>query len=39
VVTHVDVLPQRTEEAEVLLKDLAEESRKDESNVRYDVFQ
>ena len=39
VLTHVDVPPQRKDEAEVLLKRLAEESRKDEGNVRYDVFQ
>lgn len=39
VVTHIDVPPPRREEAEVLLKALAEESRRDEGNVRYDVFQ
>jgi len=39
VLTHVDVPPQRKDETEVLLKRLAEESRKDEGNVRYDVFQ
>jgi quinol monooxygenase YgiN len=39
VVTHVDVPPPRREEAEALLKTVAEESRKDEGNVRYDVFQ
>ena len=39
VLTHVDVPPQAKDEAEVLLKRLAEESRKDEGNVRYDVFQ
>src|SRR6266850_2060672 len=39
VVTHVDVPPQGREETEVLLKRLAEESRKDDGNVRYDVFQ
>jgi quinol monooxygenase YgiN len=38
-VTHVDVPPQRTNETELLLKSLAEESRKDEGNVRYEVFQ
>ncbi len=38
-VTHVDVPPQGREETEVLLKRLAEESRKDDGNVRYDVFQ
>jgi quinol monooxygenase YgiN len=39
VVTHVDVPPQRKDETEVLLKSLAEESRKDEGNVRYEVVQ
>ena len=39
VVTHVDVPPPRREEAEALLKTVAEESRKDEGSVRYDVFQ
>jgi quinol monooxygenase YgiN len=39
VVTHVDVPPPRREEAEALLKTVAEESRKDEGNIRYDVFQ
>lgn len=39
VVTHVDVPPPRKDEAENLLKSLAEESRKDEGNLRYDVFQ
>src|SRR5262249_34502187 len=39
VVTHVDVPPPRREETEVLLKRLAEESRNDEGNIRYDVFQ
>ena len=39
VVTHVDVPPQRTNETELLLKRLAQESRKDEGNVRYEVFQ
>ena len=39
VVTHVDVPPQRTDETELLVKSLAEESRKDEGNVRYEVFQ
>lgn len=39
VVTHVDVPPQRKDATEVLLKALAEESRKDQGNVRYDVFQ
>jgi len=39
VVTHVDVPPPRREEAEALLKIVAEESRKDEGNIRYDVFQ
>ncbi len=39
VVTHVDVPPGRREEAEVLLKKTAEESRKDDGNFRYEVFQ
>ena len=39
VVTHVDVPPPRREEAEALLKTVAEESRKDEGNIRYDVYQ
>ena len=38
-VTHVDVPPPRKDETESLLKRLAEESRKDEGNLRYDVFQ
>jgi quinol monooxygenase YgiN len=39
VVTHVDVPPQSRDQASVLLKQLAEESRKDEGNLRYDIFQ
>ncbi len=39
VFTHVDVPPQSKNETEVLLKRLAEESRKDDGNLRYDVFQ
>ena len=39
VVTHVDVPPPRREETEALLKNLAERSRNDDGNVRYDVFQ
>ena len=39
VVTHVDVPPQRKDETEVLLKRLAEGSRKDDGNLRYDIFQ
>jgi quinol monooxygenase YgiN len=39
VVTHVDVPPQRTNETETLLKSLAEDSRQDDGNVRYEVFQ
>jgi len=39
VVTHVDVPPPRREAAEALLKTVAEESRKDEGNIRFDVFQ
>jgi len=38
-VTHVDVPPPRTNETELLLKSLADESRKDEGNTRYEVFQ
>jgi len=39
VVTHVDVPPPRKDEAEGLLRRLAEESRKEAGNIRYDVFQ
>ena len=39
VVTHVDVPPPSKDETEVWLKRVAEESRKDEGNLRYDVFQ
>jgi quinol monooxygenase YgiN len=39
VVTHVDVPPPRRDATEALLKRLAEESRNDGGNVRYDVFQ
>jgi len=39
VVTHVDVPPPRKDETEVLLNRLAEQSRNDEGNIRYDVFQ
>jgi len=39
VVTHVDVPPPRREETEVLLKRLAEDSRRHAGNLRYDVFQ
>src|SRR5262245_18143572 len=39
VVTHVDVPPQRTNETEMLLRTLADESRHDDRNVRYEVFQ
>ena len=38
VVTHVDVPPPRKDETEVLLKRLADQSRNDEGNIRYDVF-
>jgi quinol monooxygenase YgiN len=38
-VTHVDVPPPRKDETEAWLKRVAEESRKDEGNLRYDVFQ
>src|SRR5262249_4207858 len=37
VVTHVDVPPPRAAETEVLLKRSAEDSRKDEGSVRYDI--
>jgi quinol monooxygenase YgiN len=39
VVTHVDVPPPRAAETEELLKRTAEDSRKDEGSVRYEVFQ
>ena len=39
VVTHVDVPPQARDQAEALLKKLAEASRTDEGNLRYDVLQ
>ena len=39
VVTHVDVPPPRREETEVLLKRLADDSRSDAGNLRYDAFQ
>src|SRR5262249_26824591 len=39
VVTHVDVPPQSTDKTEVLLKSLAEQSRMDEGNAFFDVFQ
>jgi len=39
VVTHVDVPPPRREETEALLTKEATESRADDGNVRYDVFQ
>jgi quinol monooxygenase YgiN len=39
VVTHIDVPPPQREEAEVLLRTLAEQSRKDGGNLRYDVLQ
>lgn len=39
VVTHVDVVPPRRADAEAALRRLAEESRRDRGNVRYDVFQ
>lgn len=38
-VTHVDVPPWHEDDAETLLEGLAEESRKDSGNVRYDVLQ
>lgn len=39
VVTHIDVPPPRRDETEVFLKSIAEESRRDEGNLRYEVFQ
>src|SRR5262245_12309119 len=39
VITHVDVPPPRKDETEVLLKTLAEQSRNDQGNLGYDVFQ
>src|SRR5215510_8952514 len=39
VVTHVDVPPPRKDETEVLVKRLAEQSRNDQGNILYDVFQ
>jgi quinol monooxygenase YgiN len=39
VVTHVDVPPPRREETELLLRNIAERSRNDDGNARYDVFQ
>jgi quinol monooxygenase YgiN len=39
VVTHVDVVPPRKDEAVALLKSLGEASRGDEGNVRYEVVQ
>jgi quinol monooxygenase YgiN len=39
VVTHVDVPPPARADCEALLKQLAEGSRKDEGNIRFDVYQ
>jgi quinol monooxygenase YgiN len=39
VVTHVDVPPPRKDECVEMLKKLAEDSRKDDGNLRYDVVQ
>ena len=39
VVTHVDVIPPRKDDGAVLLKQLGDDSRKDEGNVRYEVWQ
>jgi quinol monooxygenase YgiN len=39
VVTHVDVPPPSRADCEVLLRQLAEDSRKDEGNLRFDVYQ
>ena len=38
-VTHVDVIPPRKDDAVALLKQLAEDSRKDAGNLRFDVVQ
>jgi quinol monooxygenase YgiN len=39
VATHVDVIPPRQAETEAALKKIADDSRKDAGNLRYDVFQ
>jgi len=39
VVTHVDVIPPRKDDGVALLKQLAEDSRKDAGNLRFDVVQ
>lgn len=39
VVTHVDVIPPRKDDGAVLLKQLSDDSRTDEGNVRYEVWQ
>src|SRR5262249_32971704 len=39
VITHVDVPPPTKDECVTMLKKLAEDSRKDDGNVRYDVVQ
>jgi quinol monooxygenase YgiN len=39
VVTHVDVTPPRQAETEIALRTMADESRKDAGNVRYEVLQ
>jgi quinol monooxygenase YgiN len=39
VVTHVDVPPPRREETEAVLRKLVEESRRDQGNLRFDIFQ
>ena len=39
VITHVDVPPPRKDETEVLLRTLADETRKEDGNLRHDVFQ
>jgi quinol monooxygenase YgiN len=38
-VTHVDVIPPRKDDAVTLLKQLAEDSRKDPGNLRFDIVQ
>jgi quinol monooxygenase YgiN len=39
VVTHVDVIPPKKDDAVILVKQLGEESRKDPGNIRFDVLQ
>jgi quinol monooxygenase YgiN len=39
VVTHVDIIPPRKDDGAVLLKQLGDDSRADEGNVRYEIWQ